>query len=301
MQRRKNKAAGWIIGLAVVLVLAAGFGALALIRGWFAPKGQEHAPRVIQTVGTAELHRSGIATPVAGDISLQAGDQLSTGDGASLTLRWGRSLLILDSNSQAILTDDFGLGLELTAGQVFVQAQNSDPVTLRFGNQSFTLSDAVGDLSLGEEHQTLYLLSGRLPLGQETYTQGQMLTWTQDHISAVPFDVTVLDDFCINAALQAWDHFELCCSREALEQVLADREAQRQAETQAQLPPMPQGNTSSEGSAAESADDSDLTGADSLEEAVSSAPQEAGGQTSEAPESDASDLTGDTSSPEVQG
>ena len=64
---------------------------------------------------------------------------------------------------------------------------------------------------------------------------------------------------------------------------------------------MPQGNTSSEGSAAESADDSDLTGADSLEEAVSSAPQEAGGQTSEAPESDASDLTGDTSSPEVQG
>lgn len=291
MQRRKNKAAGWIIGLAVLLVLVAGFGALALSQGWFAPKHQEHAPRVIQTVGAAELHRAGIATPVAGDISLQAGDQLSTGDGASLTLRWGRSLLILDSNSQAILTDDFGLGLELTDGQIFVQAQGSAPVTLRFGSQSFTLSDAVGDLSLGEEHQTFYLLSGELPLGQETYTQGQVLTWTQDHISAVTFDVTVLDDFCINAALQAWDHFELCCSREALEQVLADREAQRQAEAQTQLPPAPQADGSSEGAATESADDTGPTGTDALEEAVSSEPQEAG----------APDLAGDTSSPETQG
>ena len=296
MQRRKRKAAGWIIGLAILLVLLAGFGALALSQGWFAPKNQGHAPRVIQTVGTAELHRAGITTPVAGDIPLQAGDQLSTGDGASLTLRWNRSLLILDSNSQAILTDDFGLGLELTAGQVFVLAQGSAPVTLRFGNQSFTLSDAVGDLSLGEEHQTFYLLSGELPLGQETYTQGQVLTWTQDHISAVPFDVTVLDDFCINAALQAWDHFELCCSREALEQVLADREAQRQAEAQAQLPPMPQADDSSDGAATGSADDAAPTSTDTLEEADPSESQEAGGQISEAPDS-----AGDTWWSEAQG
>ena len=68
-------------------------------------------------------------------------------------------------------------------------------------------------------------------------------------------------------------------------------EAQRQAEAQAQLPPAPQADGSSEGAATESADDTGPTGTDALEEAVSSEPQEAG----------APDLAGDTSSQEVQG
>ena len=69
----------------------------------------------------------------------------------------------------------------------------------------------------------------------ETYSQGQVLTWTQDHISAVDFEVGVLDDFCINAALNAWDQFSLCYSKDDLEQVRSEREAQRQADSQAQL------------------------------------------------------------------
>ena len=144
-----------------------------------------------------ELEREGMATPIEEGFALSPGDQLTTQDGASLAIQWGDSSLLLDSNSQAVITDQNGLGLELTAGQVFVQAAPDDPVTLQFGDQQFALAAAVADLSLGEEHQTLYLLSGALTLGQETYSQGQVLTWTQDHISAVDFEVGVLDDFCI--------------------------------------------------------------------------------------------------------
>lgn len=238
-QKRKRHVGHWIIPAVLLLLVLAILVVVAQNRGWFTPKNSEPVPLASLVVGNVELEREGMATPIEEGFALSPGDQLTTQDGASLAIQWGGSSLLLDSNSQAVITDQNGLGLELTAGQVFVQAAPDDPVTLQFGDQQFALAAAVADLSLGEEHQTLYLLSGALTLGQETYSQGQVLTWTQDHISAVDFEVGVLDDFCINAALNAWDQFSLCYSKDDLEQVRSDREAQRQADSQAQLTEKP--------------------------------------------------------------
>lgn len=234
-QKRKRHVGHWIIPAVLLLLVLAILVVVAQNRGWFTPKNSEPVPLPSLVVGNVELEREGMATPIEEGFALSPGDQLTTQDGASLAIQWGDSSLLLDSNSQAVITDQNGLGLELTAGQVFVQAAPDNPLTLQFGDQQFALAAAVADLSLGEEHQTLYLLSGALTLGQETYSQGQVLTWTQDHISAVDFEVGVLDDFCINAALNAWDQFSLCYSKDDLEQVRSEREAQRQADSQAQL------------------------------------------------------------------
>ena len=231
--KQKRKTIRWAVVVLILLILAI-LAAFALTKGWFLHRVPDQYPLATQVVGAVELERDGMTSPLAGDYSLRAGDQLSTGDGAYLTVRWGDSALLLDSNSQAVVTDQGGFGLELVAGQVFAMAEEDDPVTLSFDGQQFTLSAAIGDLTLGEEHQTFYLLSGSLTLDRQTYTQGQALTWTQDHISAVDYEVTVLDDFCIYAALTAWEDHTLFWSREALEQVRSDREAQRQAEMQAQ-------------------------------------------------------------------
>ena len=224
MQPKKRKIANLITALIVVLIVLAGLVVVGLRQGWFDSRDPAQAPVVIQVSGTAELERSGIAS--------------TTDPGTSVTIQWGESSLQLDEESQAFLSNDGGSYIiSIAGGQLFVQAEESSPVSVGFGGQHCTLSAAVADLAVGEGDETLYLLAGALSLDGTAYSQGQALVWAREELRSLDFEAGDLDDFCLTAALKAADSHTLICSREELEQLLSEREAQRQAEIQSQLAP----------------------------------------------------------------
>lgn len=238
MQPKKRKIANLITALIIVLIVLAGLVVVGLRQGWFDSRDPAQAPVVIQVSGTAELERSGIASPLEEELSLREGDLITTDPGTSVTIQWGESSLQLDEESQAFLSNDGGSYIiSIAGGQLFVQAEESSPVSVGFGGQHCTLSAAVADLAVGEGDETLYLLAGTLSLDGTAYSQGQALIWAREELRSLDFEAGDLDDFCLTAALKAADSHTLICSREELEQLLSEREAQRQAEIQSQLAP----------------------------------------------------------------
>ena len=104
MQPKKRKIANLITALIVVLIVLAGLVVVGLRQGWFDSRDPAQAPVVIQVSGTAELERSGIASPLEEELSLREGDLITTDPGTSVTIPWGESSLQLDEESQAFLS-----------------------------------------------------------------------------------------------------------------------------------------------------------------------------------------------------
>ena len=93
LQPKKRKIANLITALIIVLIVLAGLVVVGLRQGWFDSRDPAQAPVVIQVSGTAELERSGIASPLEEELSLREGDLITTDPGTSVTIQWGESSL----------------------------------------------------------------------------------------------------------------------------------------------------------------------------------------------------------------
>ncbi|MDY2618548.1 MAG: DUF4430 domain-containing protein [Oscillospiraceae bacterium] len=249
--KRKKRIANIAMSMVIVLIILSGVLAVGGQQGWFDKKDPAETGVVRAVVGTADLTRDGIASPLSADTALRDGDVLTTQEHAELTLQAGDSTMKLGAGSSLTVThaaaDSFTV--QITTGQFFTAAGETASVTLEFGDEDCTLSSAAADLTVRTGSETLYLLSGTLTLDGTDYEAGQALSWVDGALTADSFSPTVLDDevlgWCLNAG-QA-----LCFTSDELRQVLDTRVAQQQSDIEAQLNG---GAAQADGSASENAE-----------------------------------------------
>lgn len=233
--KRKKRIANIAMSMVIVLIILSGVLAVGGQQGWFDKKDPAETGVVRAVIGTADLTRDGIASPLSADTALRDGDVLTTQEHAELTLQAGDSTMKLGAGSSLTVThaaaDSFTV--QVTTGQFFTAAGETASVTLEFGDEDCTLSSAAADLTVRTGSETLYLLSGTLTLDGTDYEAGQALSWVDGALTADSFSPTVLDDevlgWCLNAG-QA-----LCFTSDELRQVLDTRVAQQQSDIEAQL------------------------------------------------------------------
>lgn len=233
--KRKKRIANIAMSMVIVLIILSGVLAVGGQQGWFDKKDPAETGVVRAVIGTADLTRDGIASPLNADTALRDGDVLTTQEHAELTLQTGDSTMRLGAGSSLTVThaaaDSFTV--QVTTGQFFTAAGETASVTLEFGDEDCTLSSAAADLTVRTGSETLYLLSGTLTLDGTDYEAGQALSWVDGALTADSFSPTVLDDealgWCLNAG-QA-----LCFTSDELRQVLDTRAAQQQSDIEAQL------------------------------------------------------------------
>jgi len=110
---------------------------------------------------------------MTGDLEpIFTGDQVKTGEGASVQLKFGHSRLILDENTQVELTGFYAspelthypalapLNLELLEGRVWVESVEG--VSIKASNQQVQLAQSVGVISLNEDQTHLKTLQGNM-------------------------------------------------------------------------------------------------------------------------------------------
>ena len=228
--KRKKRIANIAMSMVIVLIILSGVLAVGGQQGWFDKKDPAETGVVRAVIGTADLTRDGIASPLSADTALRDGDVLTTQEHAELTLQAGDSTMKLGAGSSLTVThaatDSFTV--QVTTGQFFTAAGETASVTLEFGDEDCTLSSAAADLTVRTGSETLYLLSGTLTLDGTDYEAGQALSWVDGTLTADSFSPTVLDDealgWCLNAG-QA-----LCFTSDELRQVLDTRAAQQQSD-----------------------------------------------------------------------
>ena len=271
--KRKKRIANIAMSMVIVLIILSGVLAVGGQQGWFDKKDPAETGVVHAVVGTADLTRDGIASPLSADTALRDGDVLTTQEHAELTLQAGDSTMKLGAGSSLTVThataDSFTV--QVTTGQFFTAAGETASVTLEFGDEDCTLSSAAADLTVRTGSETLYLLSGTLTLDGTDYEAGQALSWVDGALTADSFSPTVLDDEALGWCLNAGQ--TLCFTSDELRQVLDTRAAQQQSDIEAQL----DGSTAqSDGSAAENTEPTQSGKTDTKSDGTGQAPADSG-------------------------
>lgn len=261
------------MSMVIVLIILSGVLAVGGQQGWFDKKDPAETGVVRAVIGTADLTRDGIASPLSADTALRDGDVLTTQEHAELTLQAGDSTMKLGAGSSLTVThataDSFTV--QVTTGQFFTAAGETASVTLEFGDEDCTLSSAAADLTVRTGSETLYLLSGTLTLDGTDYEAGQALSWVDGALTADSFSPTVLDDEALGWCLNAGQ--TLCFTSDELRQVLDTRAAQQQSDIEAQL----DGSTAqSDGSAAENTEPTQSGKTDTKSDGTGQAPADSG-------------------------
>ena len=271
--KRKKRIANIAMSMVIVLIILSGVLAVGGQQGWFDKKDPAETGVVHAVIGTADLTRDGIASPLSTDTALRDGDVLTTQEHAELTLQAGDSTMKLGAGSSLTVThataDSFTV--QVTTGQFFTAAGETASVTLEFGDEDCTLSSAAADLTVRTGSETLYLLSGTLTLDGTDYEAGQALSWVDGALTADSFSPTVLDDEALGWCLNAGQ--TLCFTSDELRQVLDTRAAQQQSDIEAQL----DGSTAqSDGSAAENTEPTQSGKTDTKSDGTGQAPADSG-------------------------
>lgn len=271
--KRKKRIANIAMSMVIVLIILSGVLAVGGQQGWFDKKDPAETGVVRAVIGTADLTRDGIASPLSADTALRDGDVLTTQEHAELTLQAGDSTMKLGAGSSLTVThataDSFTV--QVTTGQFFTAAGETASVTLEFGDEDCTLSSAAADLTVRTGSETLYLLSGTLTLDGTDYEAGQALSWVDGALTADSFSPTVLDDEALGWCLNAGQ--TLCFTSDELRQVLDTRAAQQQSDIEAQL----DGSTAqSDGSAAENTEPTQSGKTDTKSDGTGQAPADSG-------------------------
>ena len=230
---RKRRILNICMVLTILLAAVCGIMAVGGVKGWFDSSEAESALSVGGKTGIVMIERNGIAYEVDENTALREGDVLYTKKMSTLQIMDGEKLRIsLDSSAEvAIDKADTAFALAVLHGDALIDARGLSGVSAVTGDTQILLDDAVVSVSKQAGSGMVYVYSGSAALrrGEKTVTveKGHVATIVASGMEQAAFNATGLSEAQMAALLSCGMDESFSLTKSDLEQVRADREAEK--------------------------------------------------------------------------
>ncbi len=223
-----------MVALIVVIVIA-GVMIVGNLQGWFGSStGASGSTSMITAdkIGYVNIQRSGVSYTLDDDTELQAGDDIETLTGSSISVNFGEGGgLGVNSNTELVIgeADDDGTvsSSELVRGETFVNVASTYTVT--FDGDDAQTDSAVYSVDLNSGSKSVDVFAGTVTVGDVAISAGQTLTILTDENGTKSYEtedlaVSSLNDYIISKLQAVADSMDLCFSSDELSSVVSQRE-----------------------------------------------------------------------------
>ena len=234
MKQKKRKLANGFMAAAVILIAAAVLLFVGYTRGWFGDKGADSAA-LSDVRGVVTMTRNDVTYTVDGETPLRAGDLITCERGGTASIRIGEgSAIALGELACLKVTDPAAKHFdgEVTTGELFAYtAEGAEPVHLSFELGEAEVEKSFASLSVRDGAQTLAVFAGRV--GEAA--AGDEINWVGEEKTVTSLRLEGLSSFAIAQLREANAVMETCVSNEAIDELLAERQAEKEAAADAVL------------------------------------------------------------------
>ena len=234
-KKKKSIFANSVMVAIIAMILVGGILGVGYIRGWFGDKNTETAV-LADVKGIVNMTRSGVTYPVEQDTPLRRGDVITCMPGGSASIRIASgSALAIGEQAKMNISDpssrSFSADVENGELFAFVTDPDAKPVTLHFDGKSIEIRNAIASLSRRIGAQNVNVYYGAV----EDASAGQVLNWVQDTLTVDPLQIVSLNAFSVRQLRAANTVAECCFTNAELDQMEAEREAEREAASLASM------------------------------------------------------------------
>lgn len=244
--KNRNKLFNVIMAALIVLIAVSGVMLVGYNRGWFGDKSANAAVTAGETVGIAQMERSGVGYSLTAGTSLAEGDTVITKSGSSLTLNieGGHKLTLNENTEVKIVTATEGnFQAEVISGEVFADVEKlkgSESFYITFGDRTASVKGTVFSVSVltGSANVNVYegevevtSPTAKAPVNAPGGSSVQILDGAANDttLKVNALAAASLNDFNIAQAKALIPARELCFTSSELDAVTAAREAEKQA------------------------------------------------------------------------
>ena len=234
-KKKKSIFANSVMVAIIAMILVGGILGVGYIRGWFGDKNTETAV-LADVKGIVNMTRSGVTYPVEQDTPLRRGDVITCMPGGSASIRIASgSALAIGEQAKMNISDpssrSFSADVENGELFAFVTEPDAKPVTLHFDGKSIEIRNAIASLSRRIGAQNVNVYYGAV----EDASAGQVLNWVQDTLTVDPLQIVSLNAFSVRQLRAANTVAECCFTNAELDQMEAEREAEKEAASLASM------------------------------------------------------------------
>lgn len=237
-----------IMVLLILVIAASGVITVGKLQGWF-DKPEEAVITSGTIKGVANIERKGIGYTLNSDAVLQSGDIIETKKStqAELLVQDG-SNFILNGNTEVQIAECSAekITLPVEKGEVFGDAFSyGGTLDVTFGGSQAMLSEAVFSVSAQTGSSLLNVYAGDISVilsdgTQERVEAGEYLSVVEEEDGTISYEIndiqiTSLSEYLISQIQNCRSSAELCFTSAELQNVLDEREAEKQAALEASL------------------------------------------------------------------
>lgn len=230
---QKRKILNICMVLTIVLAALCGIMAVGSVKGWFDDSEAESALTIHAKSGIAMIERNGIAYEISEGTAVRELDILYTKNASSLQIGDAEKVRIsLDGNAEiAINALDKAFTIEVLKGDALIDTRGITGAAVRSSDTQVTADNAVISVSTQTGSSMVYVYSGNATLtrGDETETvkAGQVATIVASGMEQAAFNANSLSDAQMTKLIACGMDDTFCLTKADLEQVRADREAEK--------------------------------------------------------------------------
>lgn len=242
METRKKKKLLNILMVFLILVIAfCGVMTVGSFRGWFSSEDDSLAS-VQKVTGVVNIERKGVGYTLKSGQTLTGGDVIETKQGSQAELSLDdQGILALNEGTEASVSqgEDGSLELEIENGELFADtAAEGKKLRVSFRGNFLYAEGAVLSSSIQAGSVSIHVFAGEAEVeaedgSRENAVAGETLSVLTDAYDQITMERSALDakslnEFLILQAMGCTSKNELCFSAAELQQVLDDREAEKQ-------------------------------------------------------------------------
>lgn len=221
---KKKQTANLIMVAIIAVIVLAGVLCVGMIQGWF---DEDDGSRAVLTNirGIINMERDGVILTLREDTVLRKGDRLTNYPGARADVRVGDTRITFGDQAELEITqpDVDSFCANALAGEFFINAEQS--IQLVADNKSLAFSQSVSYLSVRAGAQSVSVLEGSVDGAQA----GQVINWTNEDRSVSELNIQSLNAFLMEQIRKANADKVLCFSNGELDNLEAQRFAEKQA------------------------------------------------------------------------
>lgn len=230
---RKRKILNICMVLTIVLAALCGIMAVGSTKGWFDDKSDASALTVHAKSGIAMIERNGIAYEISEGTVVRESDVLYTKNASTLQIGDAEKVRIsLDGNAEIVINAlDKAFAIEVLKGDALIDTRGMTGAAVQSADTQVTAEDAVISVSTQTGSSMVYVYSGNATLtrGDETETvkAGQVATIVASGMEQAAFNANSLSETQMVKLIGCGMDDTFCLTKADLEQVRADREAEK--------------------------------------------------------------------------
>ena len=231
---KKKQAANFVMVAIIAIIVAVGVLIVGMVHGWFDRADGTQAV-LTEIRGIVNIERDGVSYALEEDTVLRANDRIICSPGATVKIRTADGSFILANSAEIKITDPASdsFAAKVGAGEVFVNTATTAKLT--FAGQTVEFTDTASFLSVRSGAQTVSVFAGNVGEAQA----GQTLDWINGETSVGTLAIQSLNDFAIAQLRAVNETMTLYFTNADLDQLEADRWAEKQEQLMGTNPTAP--------------------------------------------------------------